>query len=397
MVHSPLIPFISAGQTTLVVAPDGDASAGLLIFDAAMRVWDPTLHGAAKLALMLLGGASPLPVGESAVWLATALVGFPLAWYAGASARQRHAVGATAMGFVATLGMAALHAVAQCCRCFDDGGATDVGAARAAEAPGAAGGARSGTKADAIGEDGALPHAAAVPRHIAVIMDGNRRYGAQQSGDRLSGHEAGGQTLVEAVKWCIELGVTHLTAYAFSTENWSRSPREIQTLMRVFEKYADELLRDALELRIRVHLLATDPHLLPPHVLHKLRELQRVTSAQPATRLTLNLCVSYGGRSELVGAARRLAAQVERGERGAETIDEAAFASELLTARHGGGSPDVDLLIRTSGEHRLSNFLLWQVAYAEMVFVRKMWPEFRRDDLRAAVAEYARRKRRFGA
>lgn len=369
------------------MAPDGDTSEGLLIFDAAMPVWDPTLHGATKLALMLLGGASPLPVGESALWLATALVGFPLAWYAGASAAQRHAVGASAMGFVATLGMAALHAVAQCCRYFDDGAAAGA----------AAGGARSGAKADASGAGGALPHAAAVPRHIAVIMDGNRRYGAQRSGDRLSGHEAGGRTLVEAVKWCIDLGVTHLTAYAFSTENWSRSPREIQTLMRVFETYADELLRDALELRICVNLLATDPHLLPPHVLHKLRELQRVTSAQPATRLTLNLCVSYGGRSELVGAARRLAVQVERGERGAASIDEAAFASELLTARHGRGSPDVDLLIRTSGEHRLSNFLLWQVAYAEMVFVRKMWPEFGRDDLRAAVAEYARRKRRFGA
>jgi len=414
--QSQLLPFISAGQTTLIVGPDGANASQLVMFDASMPVWESTWAGGARLALMLLGidgaatsslfaapgFAATLGPGATAVLLACSVVGVSVMCFAAASAAQRRVVGAAALHVVAALALSLMHGLiqcsVQCCRCaFDDD--ADAAAAHArAGARRAAASAAPPAAADDDDGDLPVPTGDGVPKHIAVIMDGNRRFGAQQlGGDRLRGHEAGGRTLVETVKWCIELGVGHLTAYAFSTENWSRSPREIQVLMRVFEKYADELLHDALELGICVNLLATDPHLLPPHILHKLRELQRVTSAQPSTRLTLNLCVSYGGRSELVNAARRLAAEVERGERDAASIDEAAYAAQLLTQRHGAGSPDVDLLVRTSGEHRLSNFLLWQVAYAEMVFVPKMWPEFGRRDLRDAVREYARRKRRFGA
>jgi len=231
-----------------------------------------------------------------------------------------------------------------------------------------------------------------IPAHIAVIMDGNRRYAAKtfKVGGAIRGHRAGGETLFDFIGWCMEYGVSTLTVYAFSTENWKRDAAEVYSLMRVFAEMCPRILRECLQRDIRVRVLSTDFKRLPADVQALLRQLEEQT--KHLTAFNLNLCVSYGGRGEIVMAAQELARSAVRGEIAVEDIDEAALSKCIQTQ----GMPDPDFVLRTSGEYRLSNFLLWQVAYSEMIFVEKHWPEIKREDLLEVLHEFARRKRRFG-
>ena len=227
------------------------------------------------------------------------------------------------------------------------------------------------------------------PQHIAVIMDGNGRWARQRGLPRSAGHQAGMTAVRECVEGCREAGVEILTLFAFSQENWQRPPEEIEALMALLTEY---VAREGSELRtqgVTVRVLG-DLTRLTPAARAAVELIQADTAA--GTALTLNICLSYGSRAELARAARLLAAEVAAGRMRPEDIDESALAQRLYTA----GLPDPDLLIRTSGEHRLSNFLLWQLAYAEIHVTPVLWPDFTRRDLLLALEEYERRDRRFG-
>jgi len=231
-----------------------------------------------------------------------------------------------------------------------------------------------------------------IPEHIAIIMDGNRRYGRTNFGvgGAIRGHRAGGHVLFDFIGYCIDYGVGALTVYAFSTENWNRDPKEIKRLMSLFAEMCPRIMNICLGRNVRVRVLASDYQRLPAHVQALLQQLEERT--EHCTAMNLNLCVSYGGRGEIVMAAKSLAQSAIKGEIKVEDIDEAALSSRLQTH----GQPDPDFVLRTSGERRLSNFLLWQVAYSEMIFVDKHWPELERNDFLGVLHEFARRKRRFG-
>ncbi|KAJ1457404.1 Decaprenyl diphosphate synthase-like protein [Pelagophyceae sp. CCMP2097] len=224
-------------------------------------------------------------------------------------------------------------------------------------------------------------------------MDGNRRYGERKFGDvgsarKLEGHSEGGRKLGDVIEWCMESGVRELTCFAFSTENWNREQNEVDMLMRTFISRCEEIGRTARERGVRVVVLSSDTSRIPAHVSEALDKLVRETALH--STMTLNLAVSYGARGELANAARGLAVRVRAGTLDPEQIDEASFESELLL------SSAPDLLLRTSGEFRLSNFLLWQLAYTELVFVDQFWPELTRLDFDGVLDEFARRKRRYG-
>jgi undecaprenyl diphosphate synthase len=229
----------------------------------------------------------------------------------------------------------------------------------------------------------------AIPRHVAVIMDGNGRWARERGLERSAGHQAGMPAVREAVEGCLAAGVGVLTLFAFSQENWQRPPAEIDALMALLEEY---IAREAEELRaqgVTVRMLG-DLDRLSPSARAAVDAIQSATAG--GTRLALNICISYGSRAELVRAARRLAERVAAGEITPEQVDEAALAAELYTAAW----PDPDLLVRTSGEMRISNFLLWQVAYAEFHVTPVLWPDFTREDLYLAILDFQRRDRRFG-
>lgn len=226
-----------------------------------------------------------------------------------------------------------------------------------------------------------------IPRHVAFIMDGNRRYGKRQYGKPLQGHEAGGRKLGQVCEWCADLGVREITAFAFSTENWNRSHEEIDTLMSTFIDKCVEIEEKAHHRKVRVRVMSTDQR-LPSSVREALERLQAATAAYET--LTLNLAISYGGRSEIVNAAKSIARRVRDGSLDVEQVDESVFASFLTLE----SAPDV--LVRTSGEFRLSNFLLWQLAYTELVFLDKYWPDIEKTDLERVFQIFAKRKRRFG-
>jgi undecaprenyl diphosphate synthase len=229
----------------------------------------------------------------------------------------------------------------------------------------------------------------AVPRHVAIIMDGNGRWARDRMLPRPLGHRSGMKSVREVVEGAIEVGLEVLSLFAFSQENWQRPAGEVSALMSLLEEYiqreADELDRQGVQVRM-------------------LGELERLTPAAAAavdrvmkqtahnTKLRLNLFISYGARAEIVRAARLLAAEVAAGSRKPQEIDEEAIASKLFTA----DCPDPDLLIRTSGEQRISNFLLWQVAYTELYISSVLWPDFRRRELYGAILDYQNRDRRFG-
>jgi undecaprenyl diphosphate synthase len=228
-----------------------------------------------------------------------------------------------------------------------------------------------------------------VPAHVAVIMDGNGRWARLRGLARIRGHSAGMASVRETIEGAIEAGVGILTLFAFSQENWNRPAAEVGALMRLLQRYVvkerEELKRQGV--RVRVH---GDLERLSPAPRRAIEQIEQVT--RPGNTLHLNLMISYGGRAEIVRAARRLAERVEAGALDPDAIDDTAFASELYTT----GLPDPDLLIRTSGEQRISNFMLWQLAYTELYLTPILWPDFHREHLFAAIHDYQKRERRFG-
>ena len=227
---------------------------------------------------------------------------------------------------------------------------------------------------------------AEVPRSVAIIMDGNGRWAAGEGLTVADGHRAGTRALRRTVEAAIDLGIGSLTVYAFSTENWLRPPAEVDALMEIFGETIQRELPDLAEQGVRTRFVGRRDR-VSDELSEQMESLEDETAHRD--RLDLWIAFDYGGRAELASAARRV---VEAGLRPDE-IDEEVFGKYLYAPE----LPDPDLLIRTSGELRISNFLLWQLAYAELVFTERRWPEFGEDDLRAAVAEYAARQRRFGS
>lgn len=228
-----------------------------------------------------------------------------------------------------------------------------------------------------------------LPRHVAVIMDGNGRWAERRGEPRIFGHQAGMKAVREVIEATADLGISFLTLYAFSQENWKRPATEIDALMGLLERYIRSERLDLIEKGVRVRTIGElDRIAAGPR-----RELERLMAETAGNdRLTVTLALSYGGRSEIVEAVRRIAERVRAGELDPERIDEEAFADSLQTA----GLPDPDLLIRTSGELRISNFLLWQIAYTELYVTDTLWPDFDRQAFLDAIAAYQGRERRFG-
>jgi undecaprenyl diphosphate synthase len=229
----------------------------------------------------------------------------------------------------------------------------------------------------------------AVPRHVAIIMDGNGRWARERHLPRPLGHRAGMKSVRETVEGAIEAGVEIVTLFAFSEENWRRPPTEVSALMDLLEEYIEREVTELCRQSVAVHVLGDRSRLIPP-ARTAVERVERETAR--GARLRLNLCISYSSRAELARAARLLAEEVLKGRRRLEEVDEDAVQTHLYTA----GCPDPDLLIRTSGEQRLSNFLLWQLAYAELYMTPVLWPDFTRQTLFEAIVDYQRRERRFG-
>jgi undecaprenyl diphosphate synthase len=228
-----------------------------------------------------------------------------------------------------------------------------------------------------------------LPRHIAVIMDGNGRWAEQRSLPRLAGHKAGVESVRETVQTCRELGIPALTLYAFSRENWSRPPWEVRALMGLLAQYLRSEIKELKKHGIALRAIG-DLEKLPVKVQGLLARAMGDTGA--GRDMVLNLALSYSGRGEILQAVRRLAREVQEGRLEPGAIDEPLFSRYLYTA----GLPDPDLLIRTSGEFRLSDFLTYQLAYAEIYVTKTYWPDFRKKDLLSAIAEFQNRERRFG-
>jgi undecaprenyl diphosphate synthase len=228
-----------------------------------------------------------------------------------------------------------------------------------------------------------------VPRHVAVIMDGNGRWATSRGLPRAAGHGEGVKSLRSVVRAAGELGVQFLTIYAFSSENWQRPPHEVSTLMTLLERSIERELPELMERNVRFRAIGR-PDGVPPRVAAGIRRLMDTTAGN--TGLTLLMAFNYGGRDEMVDAVRALAREVQSGALRPEEIDEARVSRALYT----DGVPDPDLLIRTSGEQRLSNFLLWQIAYTELWMTPTLWPDFGAREFYVAVAEFQQRNRRFG-
>lgn len=235
----------------------------------------------------------------------------------------------------------------------------------------------------------ANPDLASGPHHVAIIMDGNGRWAKARGLPRVAGHRRGADAVRRVVRGAGELGIPVLTLFAFSTENWTRPAEEVNDLMGLLRHYLrnelDELHRNGAQLRV-----IGNREGLAPDIVRDIADAERMTRGNG--RIDVNICINYGARDEILQATRNLARRVSAGELAADDIDEIRFERELLTA----GVPDPDLLIRTSGEQRISNFLLWQCAYAELVFVDTLWPDFGKDHLEQAIAEFRRRERRYG-
>ncbi|MES0362847.1 MAG: isoprenyl transferase [Desulfobacteria bacterium] len=228
-----------------------------------------------------------------------------------------------------------------------------------------------------------------LPRHIAIIMDGNGRWAKKRSLNRIRGHREGAESVRNIVRACREMGIEVLTLYAFSTENWQRPRQEISALMGLLKNFLRSELGEMMENGIRLNAIGQIER-FPDDVLTVLREVMDQTRKNPG--MILNLALSYGGRDEIVTAARRIAAEVQAGRLQSEEITERVFSKYLYTE----GMPEPDLLIRTSGEMRISNFLLWQIAYTEICVTDTLWPDFRRDELIQILHDYEKRERRFG-
>lgn len=228
-----------------------------------------------------------------------------------------------------------------------------------------------------------------LPRHVAIIMDGNGRWAQQRKKPRLFGHKAGADSVSAIVETCREIGIEYLTLYAFSSENWNRPEQEVSGLMSILKRYLDSELNRMLKNDIRLKAIG-DHSRLPDSVRKALARTEELTSGN--TKLTLNLALSYGSRDEIVRAVQKIATRCLQDGFAPEEITDLTITNSLDTC----GMPDPDLMIRTGGEARLSNFLLWQISYAEIIFTETMWPDFRKEALLEAIREYQSRERRFG-
>lgn len=230
-----------------------------------------------------------------------------------------------------------------------------------------------------------------MPQHVAVIMDGNRRYAMDLGLDPVQGHYMGKEKLYEFLNWCIELNIKVITVYAFSTENFRRSSREVEALMKLFEDSIDREMREGRIHRERVKVRVIGrKDLLPDNLKKKVEEIEEAT--RNYDRYILNLAIGYGGREEILRAIRHISMDVKEGRLSPEEINEEVVRKHLYT----GDLPDPDLILRTSGEERISNFLLWQMAYSELYFADVYWPSFSKIDFLRALLSYQRRSRRFG-
>jgi undecaprenyl diphosphate synthase len=228
-----------------------------------------------------------------------------------------------------------------------------------------------------------------LPAHVAIIMDGNGRWAKQRLMNRVRGHEKGADTVRRIVRTCREIGITFLTLYAFSTENWARPKAEVMALMQLLKRFLQKERATMLENDIRLGAIGQIDR-LPLEVRSELEAVMAATASNAS--MQLNLALSYGGRQELVEMTRKVAAQVAAGTLAADAIDADTVAANLYTA----GQPDPDLMIRTSGEMRLSNYLLWQLAYAELFITETLWPDFSREEFLDILVAYQKRERRFG-
>ena len=229
-----------------------------------------------------------------------------------------------------------------------------------------------------------------MPKHIAIIMDGNRRWARKQGKNASYGHKEGAKTLEKIVRYANKIGLKYITVYAFSTENWKRAEEEVSALMMLLQNYLDDYSKRADTENIRVKILGDITALSSGMQKSILRCMERT---KDNTGVTFNIALNYGGRDEIVKAVKKIAEDVKEGKIDVNTINEEIISNNLYTA----GMPDPDLLIRTSGELRLSNFLPWQVVYSEFLFVDKNWPDFNEEDLDNAIIEYQKRTRKFGA
>ena len=230
---------------------------------------------------------------------------------------------------------------------------------------------------------------ASLPRHVAIIMDGNGRWAKQRHLPRVEGHRAGAETARLIIRTAGELGIKYLTLYAFSVENWNRPPEEVDALMKYLVHYLKTETPELNKNNVRLQIIG-QVYRLPENVQEHLRK--SVATLSKNNGLTLIMALSYGGRTEIIDAVRGIAKQVKEGELDPPDITEEVFSQHLYTRN----LPDPDVLIRTSGEMRVSNFLLWQISYTELVVTQTLWPDFRKPQLYAALEEYHRRHRRFG-
>ena len=230
---------------------------------------------------------------------------------------------------------------------------------------------------------------AVLPAHVAIIMDGNGRWARERGLPRVEGHRRGAESVRAVLRCASKLGIRHLTLYAFSVENWNRPKEEVDTLMKFLARYLKTEQQEMNQNNVRLRAIGQLDR-LPGFVREQLDAT--IASLDQNTGTTLNLALSYGARTELVDAARAIAAKAQSGEMAPADIDEQTLSDHLYTA----GTPDPDLLIRTSGEMRVSNFMLWQISYAELVVTERLWPDYGEADFRAALEEFAARDRRFG-
>ena len=228
-----------------------------------------------------------------------------------------------------------------------------------------------------------------IPNHIAIIMDGNGRWAKKQGKLRMFGHEKGTKSVTKTVEAVAELGVSHLTLYAFSTENWNRPKLEVQTLMKLLIKSLKKEIKTLQKNNIRLNAIG-NLNALPNKVLTELNDV--IDKTRNNNRVVLTLALSYGSREEIISAIKEISDKVKNNIISSEKIDESVINEHLYTRN----LPDVDLLIRTSGEQRISNFLLWQIAYSELYFTDVLWPDFSKEDLYHAIVNYQKRERRFG-
>lgn len=229
-----------------------------------------------------------------------------------------------------------------------------------------------------------------LPEHIAIIMDGNRRWAKEKNLEVKQGHYAGAENLEKIAQYANKIGIKYMTVYAFSTENWKRSENEVKALMMILKKYIEKLLERTSANNIKINILG-DISRLEIGLQNSINKI--IDKTKNNTGLTLNIAFNYGGRAEILRATKHIAEEVHEGKLDLEKIDEKCIENHLYTK----GQPDPDILIRTSGEIRISNFLLWQLAYTEFIFIDKYWPDFNENDIEESIHIFQKRHRKFGA